>query len=90
MRLEASAAAALRLGIVSVETPTRTGTLGQLWGFDLDQYLGEGTEGEGPVPCTVGNDAVPEQAGVPAAVPIAVVAALPVRVMVVFDSRLYA
>ena len=33
----------------------------------------------------VGNDAVPEQAGVPAAVSIAVAAALPVRVMVVFD-----
>ena len=35
-------------------------------------------EGEGPVPWA-------EQAGVPAAVPIAVAAALPVRVMVVFD-----
>ena len=37
------------------------------------------------MPWAVGNDAVPEQAGAPAAVPIAVAAALPVRVMVVFD-----
>ena len=37
------------------------------------------------MPWAVGNYAVPEQAGVPAAVPIAVAAALPVRVMVVFD-----
>ena len=37
------------------------------------------------MPWAVGNDAAPEQAGVPAAVPIAVAAALPVRVMVVFD-----
>ena len=60
MRLEASAAAALRLGMVSVET-RRTGTLGsdQDLEGDLDQYLGEGTEGEGPVPWAVGNDAVP-------------------------------
>ena len=56
-------------------------------GFDLDQYLGEGTEGDGPVPWAVGNDAVPEPAGrvQAAAVPMCVVAALPVRVMVVFD-----
>ena len=33
---------------------------GRLRGFDLDQYLGEGTEGTGPVPWAVGSDAVPE------------------------------
>ena len=31
------------------------GLTGQLRGFDLDQYLGEGTEGEGPVPWAVGT-----------------------------------
>ena len=74
-----------RDALLAARTKDLEGLTGQLRGFDLDQYLGEGTEGEGPVPWAVGNDAVPEQAGVPAAVPIAVAAALPVRVMVVFD-----
>ena len=74
-----------RDALLAARTKDLEGLTGQLGGFDLDQYLGEGTEGEGRVPWAVGNDAVPEQAGVPAAVPIAVAAALPVRVMVVFD-----
>ena len=43
---------------------------GRLRGFDLDQYLGEGTEGTGPVPWAVGSDAVPDTADrAPIAVP---------------------
>ena len=76
-----------RDALLAARTKDLEGLSGQLRGFDLDQYLGEGTEGDGPVPCAVGNDAVPEPAGrvQAAAVPMCVVAALPVRVMVVFD-----
>ena len=70
-----------RDALLAARTKDLEGLTGQLRGFDLEQ----GTEGEGPVPWAVGNNAVPEQAGAPAAVPIAVAAALPVRVMVVFD-----
>ena len=59
---------------------------GRLRGFDLDQYLGEGTEGTGPVPWAVGSDAVPDTADrAPVAVLVAVATEVPVRVMVVFD-----
>ena len=59
---------------------------GRLRGFDLDQYLGEGTEGTGPVPWAVGSDAVPDTVDrAPVAVPVAVATEVPVRVMVVFD-----
>ena len=62
------------------------GMSGRLRGFDLDQYLGEGTEGTGPVPWAVGSDAVPDTADrAPVAVPVAVATEAPVRVMVVFD-----
>ena len=74
-----------RDALLAARTKDLEGLTGQLRGFDLDQYLEQGTEGEDPVPWAVGNDAAPEQAGAPAAVPIAVAAALPVRVMVVFD-----
>ena len=74
-----------RDALLAARTKDPEGLTGQLRGFDLDQCLEQGTEGEGPVPCAVGNDAVPEQAGGSATVPIAVAAALPVRVMVVFD-----
>ena len=76
-----------RDALLAARTKDLEGLSGQLRGFDLDQYLGEGTEGDGPVPWAVGNDAVPEPAGrvQAAAVPMCVVAALPVRVMVVFD-----
>ena len=59
---------------------------GRLRGFDLDQYVGEGTEGTGPVPWAVGSDAVPDTADrAPVAVLVAVATEVPVRVMVVFD-----
>ena len=62
------------------------GMSGRLRGFDLDQYLGEGTEGTGPVPWAVGSDAVPDTVGrAPVAVAVAVATEVPVRVMVVFD-----
>ena len=64
-----------RDALLAVRTKSLEGLTGQLRGFDFDQYHGEGTEGEGPVPWAVGNDAVPEKAGVPAAVPTAVAAA---------------
>ena len=56
---------------------------GRLRGFDLDQYL---TEGTGPVPWAVGSDAVPDTVDrAQVAVPVAVATEVPVRVMVVFD-----
>ena len=51
-----------RDALLAARTKDLEGLTGQLRGFDLDQYLGEGTEGEGPVPWAVGNDAVREQA----------------------------
>ena len=73
--------------LLAARTKDLEGLTGQLRGFDLDQYLGEGSEGDGPVPWAVGNDAVPEPAGhaQAAAVPMCVVATLPARVIVVFD-----
>ena len=62
------------------------GMSGRLRGFDLHQYLGEGTEGTGPVPWAGGSDAVPDTADrTPVAVRVAVTTEVPVRVMVVFD-----
>ena len=76
-----------RDALLAARTKDIEGLTGQLRGFDLDQYLGEGTEGEGPVPWAVGEDAVlPKPAiAVPVAVPVAVAAQLPVRVLVVLD-----
>ncbi|OLP76360.1 Retrovirus-related Pol polyprotein from transposon opus, partial [Symbiodinium microadriaticum] len=45
--------------LLEARTRDLQGMSGRLRGFDLDQYLGEGTEGTGPVPWAVGSDAVP-------------------------------
>ena len=72
--------------LLEARTRDLQGMSGRLRGFDLDQYLGEGTEGTGPVPWAVGSDAVPDTADrAPVAVPVAVATEAPVRVMVVFD-----
>ena len=72
--------------LLEARTRDLQGMSGRLRGFDLDQYLGEGTEGTGPVPWAVGSDAVPDTADRgPVAVPVAVATEVPVRVMVVFD-----
>ena len=39
-----------RDALLAARTKDLEGLTGQLRGFDLDQYLGEGTEGNGPVP----------------------------------------
>ena len=74
--------------LLEARTRDLQGMSGRLRGFDLDQYVGEGTEGTGPVPWAVGSDAVPDTADrAPVAVPVAVATGteVPVRVMVVFD-----
>ena len=74
-----------RDALLAARTKDIEGLTGQLRGFDLDQYLGEGTQGEGPVPWAVGEDAVPDPPKSAIAVPVAVAAQLPVRVLVVLD-----
>ena len=74
-----------RDALLAARTKDIEGLTGQLRGFDLDQDLGEGTEGEGPVPWAVGEDAVPDPPKPAIAVPVAVAAQLPVRVLVVLD-----
>ena len=72
--------------LLEARTRDLQGMSGRLRGFDLDQYLGEGTEGAGPVSWAVGSDGVPDTADrAPVAVPVAVTTEVPVRVMVVFD-----
>ena len=48
--------------LLEARTRDLQGMSGRLRGFDLDQYLEEGTEGTGPVPWAVGSDAVPDTA----------------------------
>ena len=45
-----------RDALLAARTKDLEGLTRQLRGFDLDQYVGEGTEGEGPVPWAVGED----------------------------------
>ena len=74
-----------RDALLAARTKDLEGLTGQLRGFDLDQYLGEGSEGEGPVSWGIGEDAVPDPPKPAVAVPVAMAAQLPVRVLVVLD-----
>ena len=61
-----------RDSLLAARTKDLEGLTGQLRGFDLDQYLGKGTEGEGPVPGEVGEDAIPDPPKPAIEVPVAV------------------
>ena len=74
-----------RDALLAARTKDLEGVTGQLRGFDLDRYLGDGTEGEGPVPWAVGADAVPDPPKPAIAVLVAVATQLPVRVLVILD-----
>ena len=50
--------------LLEARTKDLSGMAGQLRDFNMDEYLGDGTEGDGPVPWAVGDDAVPDS-GVP-------------------------
>ena len=53
-----------RDALLEARTKDLSGMAGQLRGFNLDEYLGEGTEGNGQIPWAVGDDAVPDQIAV--------------------------
>lgn len=70
-----------------MEARTRdlSGMTGQLRGFDLDEYLGEGTESKDIVAWAVGDDAVPDRCEVGPLGHIAAAAAVSARVLLVMD-----
>ncbi|CAK9046219.1 Retrovirus-related Pol polyprotein from transposon opus [Durusdinium trenchii] len=67
-----------RDALLEARTKDLSALSGQLRGFDLDEYLGEGVENDEVVAWAVGNDAVPEQK-------IGVAAAGQARVLLVMD-----
>ena len=69
-----------RDALLEARTKDLAGVAKGLRGFDLAEYLGEGTEGEGPVPWAVGKDVVPDST-----VPRATFVTFLVRVLIVMD-----
>ena len=63
------------------------GVAGQLKKFNLDEYLGEGTETTSSVPWAIGDDAVPDPAVVGSSSVMALVGSSEVRVLVVMDYQ---
>ena len=73
--------------LLEARTKDIEGVAGQLKKFNLDEYLGEGTETTSSVPWAIGDDAVPDPAVVGSSSVMALVGSSEVRVLVVMDYQ---
>ena len=73
--------------LLEARTKDIAGVAGQLKKFNLDEYLGEGTETTSSVPWAIGDDAVPDPAVVGSSSVMALVGSSEVRVLVAMDYQ---